>query len=158
MFVHRVKDICLRHAKRSIDEYQIGSVQDWLTRLTFTALNFTRTAFRRSCSQEFRGGIIKYPRLPFFSPFFRRAANTGDKAIKLWSRAKRETARDVSANCLSLSLFLSLRPSSYLLHPRLPRAPHATFYTQHTGMRLYCRVISGSKPTRRITRFSRFCY
>lgn len=109
--------------------------------------------------------------LPSFAPFFRLATNTGDKAIKLWSRAKRETARDVSVDCLSLfhpfslppsplSFSFSLRPSLYLLHPfaRLPRVPHATFYTQHTGVRLYCRVISGSKPTRRITRLSRFCY
>lgn len=105
----------LRHSKGIINEYQ-------------------SEAFKTDCTTNARGMLISrgphfdghvrrnsllgnnktFAPLPSFLPFFRPVANMGDKAIKLWSRAKRETARDVSVDCLSFSSilfpFLSIPP------------------------------------------------
>lgn len=69
----------------------------------------------------------------FFLPLSRRAANTEDKAIKLWSRAKRNRVR--RSRRPSLFLFHCVQLLAYLLRPsaRLPALD--TGYILHTTYR-----------------------
>lgn len=127
-------------------------------------VNFTQTAspWCRSRAKNSSRRIINHvplhscARLPFhfsFCSFFpsfslpSRCTNAEDKAIKLWSRAKRDRARASFSPrpflsfflspfffLLSFPLFLSSPFFSYLLRPsarlhRTLRSTHATFYT-----------------------------